>query len=80
MAKLFQFIQGDEVVLVRRRRETFKDENNVETTIAKDTEISAVRVPQDCWVGGGTCEPEYVASDDGERKDQKFLTVRFEMR
>ena len=80
MAKLFQFSQGDEIVLVRRRREVYKDENGQEQEVVKNVEISSVRVPVDCHVGGGTCEPEYRADDEDERRDKRYLVVRFEMR
>jgi hypothetical protein len=80
MAKLYKFSQGDEVVLVHRQIITTKDDAGIESTIKKDTELSSVRVPLDCHIGGGTMEPEYSADPEDERKDKRQLVVRYDMR
>lgn len=70
---------GDEIVMVRRRRRTYKDPETQEEKVETDeATLSIVRVPQKVTLfGGGTIQPEYVANDKHPNRDQQYLVIRY---
>lgn len=77
-----QILQGDELILVRRRTITTIDpETRKETSSVSQVELSIVRVPQDFHIlGGGSMEPEHVSDDKNENRDRHYLTIRYPIR
>jgi hypothetical protein len=77
------FEQGDEIVVSRRHRFIYKDnETNEEIEKVEMMEVSAVRVPDRfiCGGKGGSCQPEYTADPENEARDRRFLVIRLPMR
>ena len=76
-----ELLQGDEIILVRRRTTTVKGEDGQDVRQIDDATLSVVRVPQNFTIlGGGTLQPEYHADDRSESRDRQYLVVRWPMR
>ena len=74
-------LQGDEIVLMRQRRVTRKDDKGQDVEVLDTETLSVVRVPQDFTIlGGGTLAPEYAANDKSEARDRQYLVVRWPIR
>lgn len=74
---MVDFLQGDELVLLRRRRRLV-DEGGEKKEVSEDMEISRVSCPENFKAGKGSCEPEFIAGDK-EHQDKRYLTIRLEM-
>lgn len=81
MAQL-DLVEGDEIVLVRRRRLTVVDpETKAKEDKIEETELSVVRVPQKLTItGGGSLQPEYLADDENATRDRQYLVARWPCR
>lgn len=78
-----EFREGDEIVVVRRRHITIKNaETGEDETHTENTDISIVRCPSTCKIGGpgGNIGPTYEANDLDPNKDRRFLTIKLPMR
>lgn len=78
-----EFKEGDEIVVVRRRRYTVKNaESGEEEERTENTDISIVGVPTTCRIGGpgGEIRPDYEANPDNPGRDRRFLLIKLPMR